>query len=75
MENHNNSINSQFKYCPVIWIFRNRHLNNKINRLHERFYDLSVMINNLGVKNYWVKKVLSRYITGIYKCFQLRCIK
>ena len=28
--------NSQFNYCPMIWIFHNRHLNNKINRLHER---------------------------------------
>ena len=29
-------INSQFKYCPLIWMFHNRRLNNKINKLHER---------------------------------------
>ena len=27
---------SQFKYCPIIWMFHSRCLNNKINRLHER---------------------------------------
>ena len=27
---------SQFKYCPLIWMFHSRKTNNKINRLHER---------------------------------------
>ena len=27
---------SQFRYCPLTWMFHNRKLNNKINRLHER---------------------------------------
>ena len=27
---------SQFNYCPLIWMFHSRNLNNKINRLHER---------------------------------------
>ena len=27
---------SQFKYCPVTWMFYNRTTNNKINKLHER---------------------------------------
>ena len=26
----------QFNYCPVIWMFHSRSLNNKINRIHER---------------------------------------
>ena len=26
----------QFSYCPLSWMFYNRTLNNKINRLHER---------------------------------------
>ena len=26
---------SQFNYCPLIWMFYSRNLNNKINRLHE----------------------------------------
>ena len=27
---------SQFNYCSLIWIFHNRTLNTKINKLHER---------------------------------------
>ena len=30
------SIESQFSYCPLIWMFHSRTLNNKINRLHEK---------------------------------------
>ena len=29
-------IESQFKYCPLTWMFCSRKSNNKINRLHER---------------------------------------
>ena len=29
-------IESQFGYCPLIWMFHSRTLKNKINRLHER---------------------------------------
>ena len=29
-------IESQFGYCPLVWMFHSRSLNNKINRLHER---------------------------------------
>ena len=29
-------IESQFNYCPLIWMFHSRELNAKINRLHER---------------------------------------
>ena len=29
-------IESQFNYCPLIWMFHNRTLNTKINKLHER---------------------------------------
>ena len=29
-------IESQFGYCPLVWMFHNRTLNNRINRLHER---------------------------------------
>ena len=27
---------SQFSYCPLIWMFRNRALNNRINKIHKR---------------------------------------
>ena len=29
-------VTSQFSYCPLIWMFHSRRLNNKINSLHER---------------------------------------
>ena len=29
-------IESQFGYCPLVWMFHSRSLNNKINRIHER---------------------------------------
>ena len=29
-------IEYQFNYCPLIWMFHSRTMNNKINRLHER---------------------------------------
>ena len=29
-------IESQFGYCPLIWMFHGRGVNNKINHLHER---------------------------------------
>ena len=29
-------IESQFNYCPLIWMFHSRTINNKMNRLHER---------------------------------------
>ena len=32
----NSFFNSQFSYCPLIWMFHSRIINNKINRLHER---------------------------------------
>ena len=31
----NSFFNSQFNYCPVIWMFHRPALNNKINRLHK----------------------------------------
>ena len=29
-------VESQFKYCPIAWMFHSQRTNNKINRLHER---------------------------------------
>ena len=29
-------INSQFGYCPLVWMFHSRTLNNRINKIHER---------------------------------------
>ena len=40
-------ITCQFSYCPLIWMFHSRSLNNKINRIHERALRL-VYQNNLN---------------------------
>ena len=37
-------VESQFKYCLLIWMFHSRYTNNKINRLHERA--LQIVYNN-----------------------------
>ena len=29
-------INSQFVYCPLVWMFHSRTLNNRINKIHKR---------------------------------------
>ena len=29
-------IESQFGYCPLVWMFHSRSFNNKINRIHEK---------------------------------------
>ena len=47
--------NSQFNYCPVIWKFRSRTLNNKINRLPERC--LRIMYND---KTYSFNELLEK---------------
>ena len=37
-------IENEFNYCPLTWMFHNRTLNNKINKLHERA--LRLVYNN-----------------------------
>ena len=32
----NSFVISQFNYCPLVWMFHNRTLNNRINRIHEK---------------------------------------
>ena len=40
-------ITSQFNYCPLIWMFHSRELNNRINRIHERALRLVYQDNSL----------------------------
>ena len=39
---------SQFKYCPLIWMFHNRALNNRLNKIHERALRLVYQNKNLS---------------------------
>ena len=39
---------SQFNYCSLIWMFHNRALNNRINKIHERALRLVYQNKNLS---------------------------
>ena len=68
-------VTSQFNYCPLIWMFHNRTLNNKINRLHERalrlvytdeklsFHQLLEMDNSVSIHH----RNLQRLAIEMYK--------
>ena len=67
-------ITSQFSYCPLIWMFHSRNLNNKINRIHERALRLVYQNNlsfsellNLGNFVTVYQKNLQVLVTEIYK--------
>ena len=63
---------SQFKYCPLTWMFYNRATNNKINKLHERalrlvyddylsaFEELLEKDNSFTVHHYNIQSLLFR---------------
>ena len=49
-------IESQFGYCPLVWMFHSRNRNNKINGIHERslritYNDKSSSFQNLLEKD------------------------
>ena len=64
-------IESQFSYCPLVWMFCSNTLNNKINHIHERalrlvyqdysstFEELLVKDKSLAIEMYKVKNDLS----------------
>ena len=68
-------IDSQFGYCPIIWMFHNRKLNAKINRLHDRalkivYKDHSLTYDELLVKDYSFTRhenFLQKLATEMYK--------
>ena len=71
-------IESQFGYCPLVWMFHSRSLNNKINRIHERalritYNDKSSSFQKLFEKNNFVKihhKDIKILATESYKFLQ-----
>ena len=68
-------IESQFSYCPLIWMFHSRKLNNRINRIHERalriaFKDYVSSFENLlqQDKSFTIhEKNLQRLVTEMFK--------
>ena len=52
----NSFINSQFSYCPMVWMFHSKKLNDRINRIHERalrivYSDFNSSFANLLLKD------------------------
>ena len=43
-------ITSQFSYCPLIWMFHSRTLNNRINNIHEKALRLTYKYNQSSFK-------------------------
>ena len=37
-------VNSQFGYCPIVWMFHSRKMNHRINKIHERL--LRIVFND-----------------------------
>ena len=58
---------SQFKYCPIVWMFHSRHTNNKINRLHERSLESFMMATSQLLINYLPWTNLSVFTIKIYR--------
>ena len=71
----NSFFNSQFNYCPLVWMFHSRSINNKINRLHERvlrilYNDFKSSFKNLLDKDGTVSiqvKNLQKLVTEMFK--------
>ena len=64
-------VQSQFGYCPLVWMFHGRVLNNKINRLHERALRLVYKETNLSTlkKSSLVNieiDILSKYVRNYF---------
>ena len=60
---------SQFNYCPLIWMFQSRRLDNKINNVHEKPL-IIILIINQHFKNSYIKRLLSQWTTEISKPWQ-----
>ena len=68
-------IESQFSYCPLVWMFHNRVLNNRINKLHERGLRLVYKDPVLPLRNFYRRTTLLLFITGTYKSLPQRCLR
>ena len=40
-----NFIESQFAYCPLVWVYCDKTSDNRINHLHERAFRMSYSVN------------------------------
>ena len=68
-------IESRFKYCPLVWIFRGRQINDKINKLNERALRIVYYDTIRHLKNCWLKIKLLQYTIKIFNHYQLKSTK
>ena len=76
-------IESQFNYCPLIWMCHNRELNQKINKLHERALRVVYKNRDLtfeqlleNVKSFTIhERNLQKLATEMYKVKHNLCPK
>ena len=65
-----------FSYCPFIWMFHNRAMEHRINRIHERaLRRIYLNQNQLTLKELLEKIRLLVYTREIYKPLQLKFIR
>ena len=60
-------VESQFNYCPLIWMLHSRTLNNKINRLHERALRIVYSDYESSLVPFWKSIALFQSIIGYSK--------
>ena len=59
--------NSQFNYCPLVWILHSRSINNKISRLQERVFVLHIVILSHPLEVSWKNMAPSQYMSETCK--------
>ena len=63
--------NSQFSYCPLIWMFYSRLINNKINRLQKRCLRIVYSDNQSTFEELLEKDTLDFFISNLGFCTEL----
>ena len=61
-------IQSQFAYCPIVWMFHDRGIEDKINRIHERALRIVYRDDNSTFKELFKKDGSVTYIIGMFNC-------
>ena len=60
-------IESQFNYCPLIWMFHSRTMNNKINCLHEKGLRIVYSDFRSSFEGLLMKKTPFQYMKETFK--------
>ena len=71
----NSVFNSQFIYCPLIWVFHSRAANNKIYRSMRGECVWYMGIKRHPLKNHQNMTNLFQYTLGTCKCWLQKCLK